>query len=200
MPGRYHHGQLAEAVRQATLELVERDGPARLSMREVARRARVSHTAPKHHFGSKQALLTTLAVEGFELLAAAMERAAEGADSQSDRVKRQVAAYVRLHRSSPGHAALMWRWDVLDTEDPRLKAAAAEAFRRLHHSISQLVSDPAEAFEVAVECWIAAHGTAALADRLGPGLAGIVGADPSGAGSPEEVASTLVARILADRS
>jgi len=199
MSDTYHHGALADAVRAAAIELVERDGPAGLSMREVARKAGVSHTAPKHHFGSKQGLLTTLAIEGFDLLIDAMDRAAADADDPVERVVRQVAAYVEMHRANRGHAALMWRWDVVDVEDPRLAAASAEAFRRLHAGVAAVVG-PAEAFGVAVECWVAAHGAATLAERLTPGLTNVVGADPFSLRAPEEIASHLVAAVLAQRS
>src|SRR5438093_9265114 len=49
----YHHGHLREAVLEAAVAEIEALGPARLSMREIARRAGVSHAAPAHHFGDK---------------------------------------------------------------------------------------------------------------------------------------------------
>jgi AcrR family transcriptional regulator len=49
------------ALRKATAELVAEKGPTGFSLREVARRAGVSHAAPAHHFGDAQGLLTSLA-------------------------------------------------------------------------------------------------------------------------------------------
>ena len=46
-------------------------------MRELARRAGVSHTAPAHHFGDKTGLLTAIATEGNQLLGEALRNARE---------------------------------------------------------------------------------------------------------------------------
>jgi AcrR family transcriptional regulator len=67
----YHHGQLRGALMTSALELVAETGALALSLREVARRAGVSHAAPAHHFGDKAGLLTALAAEGFDRFTAA---------------------------------------------------------------------------------------------------------------------------------
>src|SRR3954451_3549792 len=68
----YHHGDLRRALLDTALEAVAEQGPATISLRDVARRAGVSHAAPTHHFGDKAGLLTALAVEGFDQLAKAL--------------------------------------------------------------------------------------------------------------------------------
>ncbi len=70
----YHHGDLRRALLAAALEAIEESGPAALSLRDLARRAGVSHAAPAHHFGDKAGLLTALAAEGFDLLADSADR------------------------------------------------------------------------------------------------------------------------------
>lgn len=174
----YHHGDLKNAVRTAALEIIAAEGPAAFTMREVARRAGVSHTAPTHHFGDKRRLLTTLATEGFELLGEAMD-AAEADDPQLT-LENQVAAYVALHVQHPGHAALMWRMDLLDASDPKLGEAAQATFRRLYRSAGSL--DPHQRLglppmEATLSFWALAHGVAQLADRFTPSLASIVDDD-----------------------
>lgn len=51
-------------------DLLEEGGVGALSLREVARRADVSHNAPYRHFASKDELLAALAASGFDKLAA----------------------------------------------------------------------------------------------------------------------------------
>src|SRR5919112_6813183 len=68
----YHHGNLRRALIDAALTAVAQQGPAALSLRDVARRAGVSHAAPTHHFGNKAGLLTAIAAEGWDLLADAL--------------------------------------------------------------------------------------------------------------------------------
>ena len=68
MNTRYHHGDLRRAVLEQAAEVIGRDGIASLSLRSIADDLGVSHTAPMHHFGSREGVLNALAVEGFELL------------------------------------------------------------------------------------------------------------------------------------
>ncbi|MFF1902860.1 TetR/AcrR family transcriptional regulator [Kitasatospora sp. NPDC058218] len=59
--GSYHHGALPEALVAAAFALLDEEGPAKVTMREVARRAGVSAGAPFRHFPDRQALLTEVA-------------------------------------------------------------------------------------------------------------------------------------------
>ncbi|WP_140394543.1 TetR/AcrR family transcriptional regulator, partial [Streptomyces recifensis] len=45
----YHHGDLRRAVLSAALDVIAAEGPGALSLRDLARRAGVSHAAPAHH-------------------------------------------------------------------------------------------------------------------------------------------------------
>src|SRR4051794_27469541 len=74
----YHHGRLRQAVLEAAVEEIEAVGPAALSMREIARRAGVSHAAPAHHFGDKAGIFTAIATEGYRLITEATSAAAVG--------------------------------------------------------------------------------------------------------------------------
>ena len=68
----YHHGDLRRAVLDAAVAAIAESGPAALSLRDLARRAEVSHAAPAHHFGDKAGVLTALAAEGYALLGDAL--------------------------------------------------------------------------------------------------------------------------------
>src|SRR5580700_9985299 len=69
----YHHGNLKEVLLDAALALISEVGPQAFTLREVARRAGVSHNAPYRHFRDKDELLAVVAVQGFERLTAAMK-------------------------------------------------------------------------------------------------------------------------------
>src|SRR5260370_5277199 len=64
----YHHGDLYRALIATALKLVEENDVSALTLREVARRAGVTHGAPYHHFRNKAALLAVLAEEGYRAL------------------------------------------------------------------------------------------------------------------------------------
>src|SRR5215469_4541877 len=64
----YHHGNLRPALLAAAVEAIEEASPATVSLREVARRAGVTHAAAAYHFGDKAGLLTAVAAGGYRLL------------------------------------------------------------------------------------------------------------------------------------
>jgi AcrR family transcriptional regulator len=68
----YHHGDLRRALLDAALTIIERDGPAALTLRAVAREAGVSPAAPYHHFHDKNELMSAVARDGFRRLNEAM--------------------------------------------------------------------------------------------------------------------------------
>ena len=70
----YHHGDLRQAVLTAAVAVLDESGPTQLSLRDLARRAGVSHAAPAHHFGDKAGLLTAIAASSpFKKAAAAAQ-------------------------------------------------------------------------------------------------------------------------------
>jgi len=64
----YHHGDLRRVLIATALELAEEQDVSNLTLREVARRAGVTHSAPYHHFPTKESLLAAVAEEGFRAL------------------------------------------------------------------------------------------------------------------------------------
>src|SRR3954466_15779148 len=71
----YHHGNLREALIRAALSLIAEKGPAGFTFAEAARSAGVSPAAPYRHFRDREALLADVALRGFELFTAHLERA-----------------------------------------------------------------------------------------------------------------------------
>ena len=68
----YHHADLRAALLASAAQILEEQGVASLSLREVARRAGVSHNAPYRHFPDRDSLLAQMAAEGFGQLGDAM--------------------------------------------------------------------------------------------------------------------------------
>jgi AcrR family transcriptional regulator len=161
----YHHGRLREALLAAALELVREHGAAALSLREVARRAGVSHAAPAHHFGDKAGLLTALAIEGFRLFAAAQRAgAARGGDDPLRRFGWLGWAYVMFAAEHRAYFEVMFRPELLRRDDPILAEVGREAYELLLEGVRAALGDPApEALAVnATIAWSQAHGLATL--------------------------------------
>src|SRR5919199_1636107 len=128
-PGRgYHHGALKTALLDAADALLDEGGAGAVSLREAARRAGVSATAPYRHFADKEALLAALATRGFEQFGAALDEAARDA---SDPLAAMGLAYVRFALARPGRFRLMFGPGIDRSRFPELQAAAVRAFERL---------------------------------------------------------------------
>jgi AcrR family transcriptional regulator len=93
----YHHGNLRAELLEDAQRVVRENGVDALSLRELARRAGVSHAAPRRHFADRQALLAALAEAGFARLGSELRAAAEGVEGGFDARLRAVAqAYIHF--------------------------------------------------------------------------------------------------------
>ena len=143
----YHHGDLRQAVLHQAGKILEQEGLEALMVREVARRAGVSHNAPYRHFSDREHLLIALAEEGFDMLGRALAK----------RPRREMGeAYVDFALAHPQRFRLMFGGRVkLPKSDARtyegLKQSfvdlgenaerAAAAAWSLMHGLSQLLLD-----------------------------------------------------------
>jgi AcrR family transcriptional regulator len=153
-------------VAAATALITER-GPEGFSLREVARRARVSEAAPYWHFADKEALLAAVAEQGFIGLAATMTQVQERVKTPRRRLAELGVAYVRFALAHPSHLRIMFGPEIRDkTAHPALHAAAERAFALLVRA----VADAQRAGQVrsgnpkdlAVSAWSLGHGLSAL--------------------------------------
>ena len=165
MPDTYHHGDLPAALRVATAELVAERGPRGFSLREVARRAGVSHAAPAHHFGDSRGLLTAVAVEGFTILADALAAASKHPGDARARLRACGEAYVATARAHPGHYVVMLDESIHDPDDEGVLAEGMRAFAQLVQTIEAVRDEINPALDVdaaATLCWAAMHGLVEL--------------------------------------
>jgi AcrR family transcriptional regulator len=116
------------------LDLLEEEGTPSLTLREIARRAGVSHGAPLRHFRGLAGLLAEVASRGFELLRDSIDRAASSAPPGAgslERLRAAARAYVHAAAAHPHLFALMFRRDALDWENARLRETSSAAFEQL---------------------------------------------------------------------
>jgi AcrR family transcriptional regulator len=187
---RYHHGDLRRALLVAAAEAIAESGPAALSLRDLARRAGVSHAAPTHHFGDKLGLLTALATEGFTQLAAALAETRATTESFLE----LGVTYVRYATTHPAHFEVMWRPDLYHRDDAELAAARERASHALYAGVEDLPdgrvgADGASVRDAGLAAWSLAHGFATL---------WLSGALPQSSQTPDEAARAVL-RHLGDR-
>lgn len=127
----YHHGDLRPALLAAAAQALEKDGPDGISLRELARRAGVSHTAPYRHFADRQALLAALAEEGFATLAAELD---------GKPWRDQAVAYVRFALAHPARFRLMFARPMPDALRRLVEGdAVAQATWSMVHGLTHLI-------------------------------------------------------------
>ena len=181
----YHHGDLRQAVLTAAIAVLGESGPAQLSLRDLARRAGVSHAAPAHHFGDKAGLLTAVAAQGYQLLADTLTAARQ---RSADFLEVGVA-YVRFAVDHRAHFEVMFRPDLYRPDDPEVTTArqrAADALYRGVRSVAATGRGP-DIPLAGVAAWSLVHGFATL--WLNHALPPTLGDDPETAA--RAVAATL---------
>ena len=140
-PKRYHHGELRSALIEAALDILERDGPAALTLRGLARVVAVSPMAPYHHFADRAALLAAVAAAGFDRLTQRKlaSQAQEGHSPKSSLIA-GTASYVAFVLEHPNLYRLMKSAEFADqSRYPDLRRAAAAPAGLLMSRINELL-------------------------------------------------------------
>jgi AcrR family transcriptional regulator len=139
----YHHGDLHEALLVAGQNVLRERGLQGFTLRECARRAGVSHAAPKHHFGNARGFLTEIAARGFNQLVTTLRGHLEDADDDLDaQFLAASTAYSEFATGYPEHFRIMFRSDLLDTDSEILMSAARATFTVLTNVIRRQRGEP----------------------------------------------------------
>jgi AcrR family transcriptional regulator len=138
---KYHHGDLRRALLTAAVSLVTERSAAGVTLREVARRAGVSHAAPYRHFQDRDALEAGVAETGFRALASELDQAREeGVNSESgtDQLEAVAVAYVGYaSRNRPLFRVMFGPSFASRTNYPALLQASNSMFDSFVNAISE---------------------------------------------------------------
>jgi len=173
-PDTYHHGDLRRALVQAALELAAEDKDWNFSLREVARRAGVSHNAPYNHFPHKRGLLDAAAAAGHDLLRSELTAAVAKIADPRAALSKMSSAYVSFGIKNPVLYRLMfsvapsgpaWRPEEVLTAWVASRAVLENILRR---GARIGIFDPAltrksELQTAALYTWAVVHGLTMLA-------------------------------------
>jgi AcrR family transcriptional regulator len=163
----YHHGDLRRALLDASLDLVGERGIGALSLREVARKAGVSHSAPYHHFADRGNLLAAIAEESFARLGEEMAAARAAAPNARARLEACGIAYVRFALESPARFRLMFRPELAAaSEEEAVAKSSTPALDTLRGAITEAqaagLAPAGDPMPLVLTCWSAVHGLASL--------------------------------------
>ena len=160
MERRYHHGDLRAALIEVGLRLLAERDMEGVSLREMAREVGVSPTSVYRHFPDKTALMTALAREGLDRLAAAQRTAAGGETGDPAAFAATGRAYVRFALSNPALFRL-----IFASSAQHQASGEAEALRMLRANAAATAAGDASGERVeanALRAWALVHGVAML--------------------------------------
>jgi AcrR family transcriptional regulator len=147
--------------------LLPRTSIERLSIREVARHAKVSHTLPGYYFGDKRGLLTAFATDGWRMLAqqikATLEEGAK--EKHYQKLARIGQAYVKFAIRHPNHFFMMFHYHGINSEDRELRRHSDMVLEALSNTIDAYFTKPPDARRrrtTILAAWAIAHGLSML--------------------------------------
>jgi len=152
----YHHGDLRTSIVRAGWQLIDKQGIAKLSLREAARLVGVSHNAPYRHFPDRESLLAALAAEGFAALGRALQEAAA-----SGGLRAMGEAYVRFALERPQRFRLMFGGAVPIAPHAALRENATRVFESLAQALAPQLPGAAGR-DASIAAWALVHGLAQL--------------------------------------
>ncbi|MGH4035621.1 TetR/AcrR family transcriptional regulator [Actinomycetota bacterium Odt1-20B] len=158
------------------VDLVAREGVAALSLREIARRAGVSHGAPRRHFPTHLSLLSAIARQGFADLAEEVATTLAGGaggggtgggGTSSPSPRAQLAdlsrTYLRFALENRGMFELMFRHDLLESKELGLRDTSLPLFAVFVDLVARARPlHGAEPAVIAGALWANLHGIAQL--------------------------------------
>ena len=151
---------LRRTVLDAAVAISAANGPDAISMREVARKAGVSHQAPYHHFTDRSGIFAAICEEGFRQLSEVLLAPRPSIDSN------MCESYVHFALQNPGHFRVMMRNDLCQLADhPSARIEADRAFEILVDEVKSLLGEGADNEVVKTQTaymWSVGHGLATL--------------------------------------
>lgn len=171
----YHHGNLRQALVEATLRLIEEKGPLGFTLAEAARVAGVSAAAPYRHFRGRDELIEEVARQGYEIFGDRLDQAwNDGRPSSLSAFMATGSAYLDFARENPGFYIAMFESGASIAGNPELSRAAEHAMAVLVRAAERLAAPlPPDrrppATMVANHIWAFSHGVVELFARGRPG-------------------------------
>jgi AcrR family transcriptional regulator len=159
----YHHGDLREQLLLAGEEALIEMPVEQVSLREIARRAGVSHAAPKHHFPTMGDLLGEIAARGFVKFVATLDEASRQTAVQTaeGRLMAMGWAYLRFAETNSAIYAIMFGKIDKMAMTPSMVQTSMAAWSQIESAVSAIIG-LSRAPIGALHVWSSVHGLSML--------------------------------------
>jgi AcrR family transcriptional regulator len=166
---------LAERLVEVGVELLEQEGLGNLTLRAIARRAGVSHGAPRRYFATHNALLAAIAKTGLTDLNTRL-KPQRGRRTAEELLVEAADNYLEFAAERPEMFSLLFRHDLLAGAGGNLRQTSLPLFQTFVDTIAEL--HPADAQLRATALWSNVHGLATLRATNALGLMSTTDLDP----------------------
>lgn len=165
--GRFHHGNLEEALIGAGIDIISQSGGTNFSLREVSQSLGVSHAAAYRHFSSKADLLVKIAIRGFKMLTENLRNISDKADIRQNPYKLILAlgdAYISFGLQNPGIYRALFTKEVAEGHSiEELNIVSLESWQPLVDAIilgqaERKIISTANPYDIASMLWASLHG------------------------------------------
>ncbi len=156
----YHHGDLKTAILDAAEHVMSEKSLDAISMRELARQAKVSPGAPYHHFVDRTGLVTALCQRGFSRLHEVLIKG-----QKHNGIKGMIAEYLKFAQQNSALYQLMFSAEATDGNlTVALHPFANPVYRMLEEEIGQEKNLKANSLDnmMSISVWCFMHGLATL--------------------------------------
>jgi AcrR family transcriptional regulator len=192
----YHHGDLRRVILETAQAMLQEQKGWQFTLREVARRASVSHAAPYKHFPDKASLLLELALRGFDQLKGSMEAAITPRPRSARKELLAVGhAYIAFGLANPSLYHLMFSRDAGESPIAHLSERALGSFQVVLDVLTR--GQQSEAFKrrpvraQGAACWAIVHGLTLLS------LEGLLAPEKVGVTPVQAALDTLLEGVVA---
>jgi AcrR family transcriptional regulator len=154
------HGDLRMELLREGLTLLDVQGVEGVTIRAVARKAGVAHSAPANHFPSRRAMLTAIAAIAFADLA---DLTIEAITDLADRPEQAIQAFAetcfQFAFDTPNRYQLLWQRQLIDQDDPSLAKEMDRVYAALLSLLRQDQMNHRVDIETdAISIWSMIHG------------------------------------------
>ena len=163
----YHHGNARAALLAAAAELLESQGAAGLSLRQLVERAGLSRQAPYNHFADKETLLADLVREGYQRLGVEIRASATLGVTPRERLARAAETYISFGQDRPALFRLMFGKELVDLSKHGAAREAASAALAELSAIIGTMARSTETPELTLVAWSLVHGYTSLCIEAG---------------------------------
>ena len=190
----YHHGDLKNALKQATLDLVKEYGPQTFTLAAAAQKLGVSPAAPYRHYKSKEELLQAVALDGFSKFATKLKDAYQKkVGNPQEALSATGKAYLEFAKEFPAYYIIMFESGISLKDHPELANGARVAKDVLYTAIDRIIELPKnqDLPPVSLICdhiWAMSHGVVELYERKSSGASSKI--------NPEHILDTGVGYYL----